>query len=292
MGMFDLSTKGFKQVFADRSISRMIEELVANAFDENVTKVDVTFEHLGRQEYRLKVVDDSPSGFADLRDAYTVFAPSKKKEDPTKRGRFCFGEKWVIARCQEVIITSTGGRVIFDVANDKRSRSPKATEQGTIVECRLKSTNEEYAKACERLRHILVPERITLAFNGQILPSRSPVRTAEASLPTEYADENGDLRRTERKTRIDIYEVHEGETAGIFELGIPVVETGDVSAGDAVGPRSGAGQGTGVQAWPQRPGRHAGAGGQQRCHRRHLYRQAGDAGGRHHHPLRRETLRH
>ena len=120
------------------------------------------------------------------------------------------------------------GRVIFDVANDKRSHSPKTTEQGTIVECRLRTTNEEFEKACTRLRHILIPERITLTFNGQTLPSRSPVRTAEASLPTEYADENGDLRRTERKTRIDIYEVCAGEVAGIFELGIPVVDTGDV----------------------------------------------------------------
>ena len=228
MGMFDLDTKGFRQVFADRSVSRMVEELVANAFDENVSRVDVTFQHLGRQQYRLKVTDDSPAGFEDLRDAYTVFAPSKKKDDPTKRGRFCFGEKWVIARCQEVVITSTSGRVIFDVTHDKRSRSPKATESGTIVECLLRTTHEDYTQACERLRHILIPERITLTFNGQTVPSRSPIRTAEAILPTEHADENGDLRRTERKTRIDIHEVRAGEMASLFELGIPVVETGDV----------------------------------------------------------------
>ena len=228
MGMFDLNTKGFRQVFADRSVSRMVEELVANAFDENVSRVDVSFDHLGGQDYRLKVTDDSPAGFTDLRDAYTLFAPSKKKEDPTKRGRFCFGEKWVIARCQQVIITSTSGRVIFDVSNDKRSRSPKTTEQGTEVECRLRTTNEEYTKASERLRHILVPEPITLMFNGQMLPSRSPIRSAEATLPTEYADASGDLRRTERKARIDIYEVRAGEVASVFELGIPIVETGDV----------------------------------------------------------------
>ncbi len=147
MGLFELSTKGFRQVFADRSVSRMVEELVANAFDENVSRVDVAFEHLGGQDYKLKVTDDSPSGFVDLRDAYTVFAPSKKKGDPTKRGRFCFGEKWVIARCQEVVITSTSGRVIFDVANDKRSRSPKATECGTVVECGIRTTRDEYVKA-------------------------------------------------------------------------------------------------------------------------------------------------
>lgn len=224
MGMFDLDTKGFRQVFADRSVSRMVEELVANAFDENVTRVDVQFNHLGGQAYRLKVTDDSPVGFEDLRDAYTVFAPSKKKADPTKRGRFCFGEKWVIAKCQEVTITSTTGRVIFDVTADKRSRSSKATERGTEVECFLRTTREEYAEACERLKQVLVPDRIRLTFNGLELPGRKPVRTAEAILPTEYSDENGDLRQT----RIDIYKVADGEVARIFELGIPIVETGDV----------------------------------------------------------------
>jgi hypothetical protein len=226
--MFDLSTKGFGQIFADRSVSRMVEELVANAFDENVSRVDVAFEHLGRQEYRLKVTDDSPTGFEDLRDAYTVFAPSKKKADPTKRGRFCFGEKWVISRCREVVITSTSGRVIFDVAHDTRTHSRHRAERGTVVECLLRTTAEEHAQACERMKHILVPERITLTFNGRTLPSRSPVRTAEAVLPTVYADERGNLRPTERKTRIDIYPVRQGEVASILELGIPVVETGDV----------------------------------------------------------------
>ena len=157
MGIFDLSTKGFGQVFADRSLSRMVEELVANAFDENVSRVDVRFEHLGRGEYRLKVTDDSPGGFEDLRDAYTVFAPSKKKADPTKRGRFCFGEKWVIARCKEVTITSTTGRLVFDVAGDRRSHSRVKTERGTDVECLLRTTGDEYARACERVKRILVP---------------------------------------------------------------------------------------------------------------------------------------
>jgi len=206
----------------------MVEELVANALDENASRVDVNFEHLGRHDYLLRVTDDSPVGFEDLRDAYTVFAPSKKKDDPTKRGRFCFGEKWVIARCQEVFITSTSGTLVFDVLNDRRRRSSKSTERGTIIECRLRATEADYAQACQRLKHILVPESVTLTFNGHAIPSRTPVRTVETTLPTEYADESGDLRRTERKTRIDIYAVKAGEVASIFELGIPVVATGDV----------------------------------------------------------------
>ncbi len=228
MGMFNLDTKGFRQVFADRPLSRMLEELVANAFDEDATRVAVTFEHRGGQDYLLKVADNSPRGFADLSDAYTVFAPSKKKDDPSKRGRFCFGEKWVIARCQEVSITTTSGRVVFDVTNDRRSRSPKKTSEGTVVECQLRTTANEYSQACDRIRRILVPEHIAMTFNGEPVASRRPVRTTEASLPTEVADENGNLRRAERKASIDVYPVGPGEVGSIFELGIPVVETGDV----------------------------------------------------------------
>src|SRR6185437_1275228 len=84
------------------------------------------------------------------------------------------------------------------------------------------------AKACQQLRHILVPQPISLTLNGEAVPSRQPIRTAEATLPTEFSDASGDLRKTERKTRIDIYPVADGEVASIFELGIPVVETGDV----------------------------------------------------------------
>ena len=67
-----------------------------------------------------------------------------------------------------------------------------------------------------------------MTFNGQPLPSRDPLRTTEAILPTVFADESGNLHPTERKTRIDIYQVAPGEAASIYELGIPVVETGDV----------------------------------------------------------------
>ena len=40
-------------------------------------------------------------------------------------------------------------------------------------------------------------------------------------MPTEIGDE---LRRTQRKTEVEIYEVEDGDTATLYELGIPVVE--------------------------------------------------------------------
>jgi len=46
-------------------------------------------------------------------------------------------------------------------------------------------------------------------------------------LPTVVADEEGVLRKTSRKTLVRVYEPAEGEAAMLYEMGIPVVETGD-----------------------------------------------------------------
>ena len=46
-------------------------------------------------------------------------------------------------------------------------------------------------------------------------------------LQTEISDEEGMLRRTVRMTEVEVYEVLDEEKAHIYEMGIPIVETGD-----------------------------------------------------------------
>ena len=53
------------------------------------------------------------------------------------------------------------------------------------------------------------------------------IASFEDSLQTEVAGEDGVLRRVLRKARVNIYDPLPGETASVYELGIPVVETGD-----------------------------------------------------------------
>src|SRR5262249_51709727 len=48
-----------------------------------------------------------------------------------------------------------------------------------------------------------------------------------ATLPTVVADSNGIMRMRDRKTEIAILEVQAGETATLYEMGLPIVETGD-----------------------------------------------------------------
>ena len=224
---FAVDKKGLAQLVRRKGgIHHALEELVSNAQDENVTRIDVRFEHVEQRRYRITVEDDSPEGFKELAHAYTLFAPSYKKSDPTKRGRFNFGEKWVIAICDSAQISTTTGTIIFEGDQRRRSRTKRAA--GTLFEGYVTSNREEYEKVCQRMLRIIPNEGVILTFNGQEIKPRQPVVSFEATLPTIIANEEGELVRSERKTTVNLYEVREGEDASIYELGIPVVKTGDL----------------------------------------------------------------
>src|ERR1035437_6520899 len=182
--------------------------------------------HLPGTKYaHLMVEDDSPNGFADLSHAFTLFADSAKKQDVGKRGRFNLGETLVLAVCDEAEIASTKGTVVFDKAGRHLRRSKR--ERGSVFTGTLRMTNEEIEHCAGMMRQLISPANIATLFNGEVIPPRSPVATTTAALPTEIADEEGYLRRTSRKTAIEIYEPEPDETATLYEMGIQVVETGD-----------------------------------------------------------------
>jgi hypothetical protein len=104
---FDVSRSGLAMLLERRGGPGggkvwMLHELISNAWDaDQVTRVDVTLEPASRVLTRVTVSDDAPDGFADLRHAWTVFAESTRKGDPSKRGRFDLGEKTALALCDE-----------------------------------------------------------------------------------------------------------------------------------------------------------------------------------------------
>ena len=88
-------------------------------------------------------------------------------------------------------------------------------------------TREEYPQVCDYLRSLLLPENIVVTFNGDRLLPRKPIRTFEASLETPVADDQGVMRLRVRKTQVSIFETLPGEVPSLYEMGLPVVETGD-----------------------------------------------------------------
>lgn len=201
-----------------------IIELVSNAWDQNVSVVRVAIiraiESPG--SYRLIVEDDDPEGFADLTHAYTVFAPSTKKGDVLKRGRFNLGEKLVLALCDEASISTTKGTVRFTL-DGKREVSGDNRQQGSEFSGLIRMTEIEATEAISGLQTLLPPGGIETFVNGSLMQPRFPEMSFEALLDSEVAGEDGNLRRTHRTGQVELYLPYAGEKPTIYEMGIPVV---------------------------------------------------------------------
>jgi hypothetical protein len=224
--IFEVDKQGLAKLLERRGKAFAVTELIQNSWDEASGNVSVTLEPIpGRAAARLIVEDDNPEGFADLSHAYTLFAESAKKADPTRRGRFNLGEKLVLAICDEASIVSTTGAVIFE--GDHRRLSRKRRSSGSRFEGVLRMRRDEYEETCQVVGTLLPPDNVSTTFNGRLLPRRDPVHVFSVTLPTEIADEEGRLRPTERQTTIKVFEPTADETPALYELGIPVVETGD-----------------------------------------------------------------
>lgn len=234
MQWFTVDKAGLAAILARRGEQFLFYELLQNAWDEaGVTRVDLHVERITNSPYvRLTVEDDAPDGFADLSHAWTLFASSKKKTDPTKRGRFNLGEKLALALSRWARIETTTGTVTFD--EQGRHVSKRTTRRaGSSVSMEFRLTDREIDEALDMVGMAIPPVPTWICWRRGDEPGRrllampTPKVTFEANLPTEVADAEGALRRTTRKTRIAVYEPSALRGGWLFELGIPVVQTGD-----------------------------------------------------------------
>lgn len=224
---FQADKQGLARQMEGRDKSFVVFELVQNALDQDVREVLITMEPVaGKPWVRLIVEDDDPNGFADLSHAWTLYAESAKKTDPTKRGRFNLGEKLVVALAQETTIETTTGTVVFN-ADGRRHYPRRKRTCGSRFACVLRATRAEYEEMRRGVERLIVPPGVRTVYNGEQLEPREPLAEFEATLPTIIAGADGVLRRTRRKTAVRVFEPLAGEPATLYELGIPVVETSD-----------------------------------------------------------------
>jgi hypothetical protein len=224
---FDVDKAGLAKLLAGRSKAFVVFELLQNAWDQNVTEVDVTIAPApGTRHAQITVVDDDPEGFADLRDAYTLFAESEKKGNVAQRGRFNLGEKLVLALAKSARIETTTGTVDFTEGGERIARRARR-EKGSLFQATIPMMKGEIEETLAATKTLIVPVGITTRINGRTLADRSPVVSFEETLPTIIADAEGVLRRTNRKTTVRVHATLPGETATLYEMGIPVVESGD-----------------------------------------------------------------
>lgn len=228
-GWFEADKNGLAKQAKERGPAFVFVELVANALDERfsgVTKVDISVEPLAGRPYAIvRVEDNSPRGYGDhFAHAWTMFAESYKRSNPQQSGQFNFGCKLWLSLCQSASIATTSGTVVFD--EDGRHEHPRQKrEVGTVVEGIMYAKRSDLEELERLMLALILPEGVTVTFNGRTLEHRRAIKTFEDTLPTQYPDDEGVMRPTSRKTTISVLEVHDGETPMLYELGVPVVES-------------------------------------------------------------------
>ncbi len=217
---FEVSKEGLRELQEGKPKHWILRELVQNAWDEETKKCEV-ITTWSRAVAEITVIDDNPEGFKNITDAFTLFAPTSKRSDPEKRGRYNLGEKQVLALCDKASIVTTKGAVYFDKSG--RTMGFENRLRGSAVFVRVQMLRSEYEEMLEFAKQYLVPKHIEYIINGERIPYREPYKSVSTTLPTEY-EVNGAIRRTQRKTVIDIHKLRLGEKALLYEMGLPVTE--------------------------------------------------------------------
>lgn len=224
---FTANKDGLRQIH-ERLVDRRGFGMIGGELYQNVADTDATFCKMniekvpGRPRVIITVEDDG-HGFKDLTHAWTMFAPSEKKNDPTKAGRFNLGEKVVLSFADNAEIYTTTGTVIFDESG-RHEKPRRKRKSGTVFTASISCNQERYEQLIAYMRSIIVRPGLKLTVNGEEIFNRSPIHQFNYPLQTEIGD---DLRKSTRITEVQVYEVSGDEVAMLYELGIPVVETGD-----------------------------------------------------------------
>jgi hypothetical protein len=228
-GWFEVDRKGLRALVAGKPKSLILRELTQNAWDEpRVTRVSIATAYK-KGVATIRVEDDAPEGFVDLAHAYTLFADTRKRSNPNQRGRFNLGEKEVLSLCDTARIMTTKGGVEF-LSNGSRKHLRKKRESGSEVSIVIRMSRKEYDEMLAAVSVFIPPCDIATFMNGVQLPERKPETIIKTKLPTEIAEDTPDgkvLRRRTRKTAIQVYRINGEEKAFLYEMGLPVCETGD-----------------------------------------------------------------
>jgi hypothetical protein len=222
---FEIDKAGLAKILARKGKEFAIYELIQNCWDEDgVTEVIVKLVPDPTHGYAtLVVIDDAPNGFVNLSHAYTLFAESKKKANPEKRGRFNLGEKLVLALAKEARIITTTGSVIFNQQGRRRT-SKTSMAAGSMVEMVIKMTQDEIKSALQACQRLIPPSRCRTIINGKTLGNEPAFATFKAPLTTEIENGEGNLVRSIRQTEVEVRLGTESCPAAICEMGIPVCE--------------------------------------------------------------------
>lgn len=218
---FDISKEGLAELQKGKPKTFIVNELCQNCFDEDITLCELKAEYIERKEIiKLSIEDNSPIGFRDIKHAYTLFAPTYKRADPEKRGRFNIAEKQILSICNKGMVETTSGTIVFN--DTGRHFSSSKREVGSKISLWFDATKEEYDELLNHTKLLLVPDNIKFIVNDNIIKSNKKSKSFKSKLTTDML-EDGILKIKSRETFINLYDSN--EQSWIYEMGIPIIKT-------------------------------------------------------------------
>jgi len=222
---FKVDTQGLAVQMQELGTARLVAEIISNSFDEDsVTTIIVDIQKHGNIIH-AKINDDG-NGFLDKKEIYTLFADSRKRTDPTKRGRFNFGEKQFLSLCEDAYIKTGQWNVIFKGTKKVEKRLSKKFN-GTEVFGRIRESIQTKDEILAFLDRIAVPSDKTLIVNDVKKETTPIVKTFTAKLKTPVAvSAYKPLRDQLRETEVHLY-TPQDSIAFLYEKGIPITQLDD-----------------------------------------------------------------
>ena len=222
---FKVDTHGLAVQMEELGTARLSAELVSNSFDEDTVKNIIVDIQKHGKIIHVKVIDDG-AGFVDKREIDTIFADSRRRTDPTKRGRFNFGTKQFISICEDAYVKTGYTQVIFKGAK-KIEKRLNTKFVGVEIFGRIRSSIQSKEDILEFFDRIAVPEDKTLTINGVTKEPTPIVKSFKAKLKTPIASgKYQKLKELQRETECYLY-TPQGNVSFLYEKGIPITKLDD-----------------------------------------------------------------
>ena len=224
-GWFEVDREGMRRM--SNGLNTLVWEMLQNALDTDATWVDLRFAPESRNRQVMQILDNDPVGYEDLSHAFTLFAPSTKAGDDSKRGFMNIGEKLVLAWTVEGVVRTMSGGVYFlpdgtrKLSKLKRDKTTEGSYHRFVLDIPQTAMEDMITAA----KAVLVPEGKRLLVNGEVVES-SPVINETKTQLRRLVLEGDEMREREKVTRITLHEPQGSlkRSSFLYVLGMPVQE--------------------------------------------------------------------
>ena len=227
-GWFEVDIEKRAARVRSHPVPHILKEALSNSLDAGATDISITCkladgkrrDSNGLRAFEVTCTDNG-AGCDDPEILRRVGSTTNDLHAET-RGRFGQGLIDLIAASEWAGIRTLGHRLIFD-KDGCRITAIKNKVNGLSLALTLRHSGEGFEELDDYFRSVILPDGVTLTFNGSEIGQRVPERLIpRIRLSTVVYDPAKDrVCRCHRHTTVEVHPQHNGSPM-IHELGIPV----------------------------------------------------------------------